>query len=90
MMNWLVKWGVKRWLTGVVNNILDEYSTSVVSARHSVAVATAKIESVLKFLKSLDEKLADNKLTDGEIDDLIDEASELATALVTNPNVVED
>ena len=81
MMNWLVKWGVKKWLVGVVDNALAKYNTNVDRARVIVAIAIAKIEAVIAFLKSLDSKLADGKLTEEEADAIISEATELAGEL---------
>lgn len=81
MMNWLVKWGVKKWLVGVVDNALAKYNTNIDRARAIVATAIAKVEAVIAFLKSLDAKLADGKLTEQEADDITDEAVKLAKEL---------
>ena len=81
MMNWLVKWGVKKWLVGVVDNALAKYNTNIDRARAIVAAAIAKIEAVIAFLKSLDGKLADGKLTEQEADEIIAEATKLAGEL---------
>lgn len=81
MMNWLVKWGVKKWLVGVVDNALAKYNVNIDRARAIVATAIAKIEAVIAFLKSLDGKLADGKLTEEEADEITDEAVKLAKEL---------
>ena len=81
MMNWLVKWGVKKWLVGVVDNALAKYNVNIDRARAIVATAIAKIEAVIAFLKSLDAKLADGKLTEQEADEIIAEATKLAGEL---------
>ena len=81
MMNWLVKWGVKKWLVGVVDNALAKYNTNVERARAIVATAITKVEAVIAFLKSLDAKLADGKLTEAEADEIIAEATKLAGEL---------
>ena len=82
MMNWLVKWGVKKWLVGVVDNALAKYNVNIDRARAIVAMAIAKVEAGIAFLKSLDKKLADGKLTEEEADAITDEAVELARELV--------
>ena len=82
MMNWLVKWGVKKWLVGVVDAALAKYNTNIDRARAIVATAIAKIEAVIAFLKSLDGKLADGKLTEQEADEIVAEATKLAKDLV--------
>lgn len=81
MMNWLVKWGVKKWLVGVVDNALAKYNVNIDRARAIVATAIVKIEAVIAFLKSLDAKLADGKLTEQEADEITDEAVKLAKEL---------
>lgn len=81
MMNWLVKWGVKKWLVGVVDNALAKYNANIDRARAIVATAIAKVEAVIAFLKSLDAKLADGKLTEEEADEIVSEAVKLAGEL---------
>ena len=81
MMNWLVKWGVKKWLVGVVDAALAKYNVNIDRARAIVATAIAKVGAVIAFLKSLDAKLADGKLTEQEADEIIAEATKLARAL---------
>ena len=81
MMNWLVKWGVKKWLVGVVDNALARYNVNIDRARAIVATAIANVEAVIAFLKSLDGKLADGKLTEAEADEIIAEATKLAGEL---------
>jgi hypothetical protein len=81
MVNWLVKWGVKKWLVGVVDNALAKYNVNIDRARAIVATAIAKIEAVIAFLKSLDGKLADGKLTEEEADEIVAEAKKLAGEL---------
>lgn len=81
MMNWLVKWGVKKWLVGVVDNALAKYNVNIDRARAIVATAIAKVEAVIAFLKSLDGKLADGKLTEEEADEIVVEAKKLAGEL---------
>ena len=81
MMNWLVKWGVKKWLVGVVDAALAKYNVNIDRARAIVATAIAKVEAVIAFLKSLDGKLADGKLTEEEADEIVAEAKKLAGEL---------
>lgn len=81
-MQWLIKWGVRKWLIGIVNTALKEYADKVAKARAFLAVAIAKVEAVTAFLKSLEAKLADGTITDGEVDEAITEAKALAAKLV--------
>jgi len=81
MMNWLVKWGVKKWLVGVVNNALAKYNVNIDRARAIVRSYASKVAALLRFLNSLDAKLADGKLTEAEADAITDEAVKLAKEL---------
>ena len=81
-MQWLIKWGVRKWLIGVVNTALNDYADKVVKARHYLAVAVAKVEAVTEFLKSLEKKLEDGAITDAEANEAIGEAKTLAAKLM--------
>ena len=80
-MNILVKWGVKKYVPKIVNDALAAYNVNIDRARAIVATAIAKVEAVIAFLKSLDAKLADGKLTEQEADEIIAEATKLAVEL---------
>ena len=82
MMNWLVKWGVKRYALSIVNTALAQYSESVNPAREVVVKYIEKVEALLKFLKSVDAKLIDSKLTNEEADEICEEAVRLGEGLV--------
>lgn len=82
MMNWLVKWGVKRYALSIVNTALAQYNESVNTAREVVVKYIAKAEALLKFLKSVDAKLIDSKLTNEEADEICEEAVRLGEQLV--------
>ena len=81
MMNWLVKWGVKKWLVGVVDNAIAKYNTNIDRARAIVKTYSGKVRALLAFLDSLDAKLADGKLTEQEADEIVAEAKKLAGEL---------
>lgn len=81
-MQWLVKWGVKKWLVGVVNTALKEYADKVDKARAVLAVAINKVEAVTTFLLALDAKLADGKITNEEASEAVTDAKQLAAKLI--------
>lgn len=81
-MQWLIKWGAKKWLIGVVNTALRDYADKIVKARLYLAVAIAKVEAVTTFLKSLEKKLEDGTVTDAEADEAVEEAKTLAAKLM--------
>lgn len=80
-MNWFVKWGVKKYVLGIVNSALKAHGNSIKRAREIVATASTKIRAVLNFLDSFNEKIADNILTDEEGDAAIKDATRLAEEL---------
>lgn len=80
-MNWFVKWGVKKYVLGIVNSALKAHGDSIKRAREIVATASTKLRAVLNFLDSFNEKLADNILTDEEGDAAIEDATRLAEEL---------
>ena len=84
MMKCLVNWGVKKYVVGIVNDVLDAKRESVAKARAVLARYLIKADALLSFLKSLDEKLADNKVTDEEADDIVDDAVSLAEVLTVS------
>lgn len=81
-MNWLVKWGVKKWAIGMANTALKDYEKSVTQARALVAKYIARVEALLAFLRSLDMKLADNQISDTEAGEIVAESKQLAKDLV--------
>ena len=82
MMNWLVEWGVKRWVLGAVNKALEAHKDSVEKSRAAVAKYSAKVNALLAFLESLDRKVQDAQITDAEADELIADAKDLGKVLV--------
>ena len=82
MMNWLVKWGVKRYVLGIVNTTLNTYTEAIERRRAIVAGYVRKVEALLTFLRSLDEKIADGNITEAEAEIITDEAAALGSALV--------
>lgn len=81
MMNWLVKWGVKKYVLEIVNKALAAYNVNIDRARAIIKTYSTKVKALLAFLDSLDAKLADGKLTEQEADAITDEAVKLAKEL---------
>lgn len=81
MFNWIVKWGVKKYVLEIVNKALAAYNVNVTRSRAIVSVYIRKIEALLAFLKSLDAKLEDNVITNDEADAITDEAATLGREL---------
>lgn len=81
MINWLVKWGVKKYVLEIVNKALAAYNVNVDRARAIVKTYSGKVKTLLAFLDSLDKKLADGKLTEDEADAIVSEATALGKSL---------
>lgn len=81
MMNWLVKWGVKKYVLEIVNRALAAYNVNIDRARAIVKTYSTKVKALLAFLDSLDAKLADGKFTETEADEIVAEATKLAGEL---------
>ena len=82
-MQWLVNWGVKKWVLSAVNKALTAYNVNIDRSRAIVAAYTGKVKALLAFLESLDAKIADAKLTEEEADELTADAKALGKALVS-------
>ena len=80
-MNWLIRWGIKKYVLGIVNTAIAKYNGNIQTARAYVARYTSKVQALLRFLNSLDAKLADGKLTEDEADALCKEATDIAKEL---------
>lgn len=87
-MNWLIhpiqtisNWGIKKYVLGIVNEAIEKYNGNIATARTYVSRYIGKIEALLAFLKGLDAKLADGKLTEQEADEIVAEAKKLAGEL---------
>lgn len=84
MVKLIMNWGIKKYVVGIVNDVLEAKRESIAKARKVVSRYIIKADALLSFLKSLDEKLADYKLDAEEADKVADEATALAAILVNN------
>lgn len=82
MMNWFVKWGVKKYVLNFVNSVLAAHADNVAKARDIVRRAILKVRSVLNWLDRLEAKLLDNKISDDEADGIIADTAKLVEELV--------
>ncbi len=81
MIKSLAKWGVKKYVLALINDILAANRENVAKARAIVGICITKAKALLKFLESLDAKLADNVLTDKESDEIVAESQGLVKEL---------
>ena len=87
-MNWLIHpiealkgWSIKKFVLAIVNTTIAKYNDSIQAARAYLSRYTAKVAALLRFLNSLDRKLADGKFTEDEADELRVEAKDIAKEL---------
>lgn len=80
-MNWLIKWGVKKWLLSAVNTALTDNKDNIDKARSVFLRLIGKAELIIAFAKSVASKLEDHKLDDCEVEAVEIDAITLANAL---------
>lgn len=74
----VARWGVKKWVLGIVNDALARYKDNVAAARSFVAARINRVETLLSWLKNLDRMLADNVISESEADEIAADAARLA------------
>lgn len=83
-MNWLIKWGIKKYALKALNGVLNDYGEHIERALVKVDRGIRIADAVLAFLKGLREKLADNRIDEGEIEAAQAEAQELVAAITAD------
>ena len=68
---------LKSFILKKLNKLLDEYKSSVTKARDNVDLWTTRAKRVTACLESLSKKLEDNKLSDDELEEAIEELTSL-------------
>lgn len=69
----MIKWAIKKYLIGKVNEILEVNSTNVTKTKNTLDTWIGRLSRILDCLKSILAKLDDNKLDSQEIDDSVAE-----------------
>lgn len=67
----MIKWAIKKYLIGKVNEILEVNSTNVTKTKNTLDTWIGRLSRILDCLKSILAKLDDNKLDSQEIDDSV-------------------
>lgn len=68
---------IRKFILKSLNKLLDEYKENVGKARGTVKLWLSRADSIASCLKSLSQKLEDNKLTDDELEQTIEEVKTL-------------
>ena len=64
----MLKWIVKKFVLGKVNDALDANQNTVATTKATVIVWVARLEKIISCLKSLLSKLDDGKIDSDELD----------------------
>ena len=68
---------LRKFILKQLNNLLETYRDDVEQTREKVKVWLGRADSVSGFLKGLDEKLADNNITDDEVKSVVEEFKQI-------------
>lgn len=68
---------LRKFILKQLNNLLETYRDDVEQTREKVKVWLGRADSVSGFLKGLDEKLADNNITDDEVKSAVEEFKQI-------------
>lgn len=73
----IVKWFAKRYVIGMLNDMLEQYKDNVSKVRDTLKTWIARFDKILFMFRSLLEKLEDNKIDDAEVDQTIVEVENI-------------
>lgn len=73
----IVKWFAKRYVIGMLNDMLEQYKDNVSKVRDTLKTWIARLDKILFTARSLLEKLEDNKIDSEEIDQTIAEVEQV-------------
>lgn len=69
----MLKWAIKKYIVGKVNDLLDQYKGDVDKVKDTLQVWIARLEKILSCFKSMLAKLDDGKIDADEIDQTVAE-----------------
>ena len=64
----MIKWLVKKYVLGMVNDVLDMYKSDVSKVTTTLATWIARLEKVLNLLKCLNTRVEDGKIDEEEVE----------------------
>ena len=73
----MIKWFAKRYVIGMLNDMLDQYKDDISKVRQTLQVWIARLEKILSCFKSMLAKLDDGKIDSDEIDQTVSEIDTL-------------
>ena len=73
----MIEWFAKRYVIGMLNDMLDQYKDDISKVRQTLQVWIARLEKILSCFKSMLAKLDDGKIDADEIDQTIAEIEQV-------------
>lgn len=73
----MIKYLIRKWIIGKLNKLLDQYKDNVLKVRNTLTSWITKLELVVSALKRVLTRVDDNKLTDDEIDETIEDIEKI-------------
>ena len=73
----MIKWFAKRYVIGMLNDLLDQYKGDVDKVKDTLQVWIARLEKILSCFKSMLAKLDDGKIDADEIDQTVAEVEQV-------------
>lgn len=85
MVKSIVKFCTKKYLRGIINDLLAKLGTKcdLMKVTHTVEVYTGKLESLISFFKDLNMKISDANITEEEMTDLEKKSETLIQEIVS-------
>ena len=69
----MIKYFAKKYVVGLVNDLLDDYKSNIEKAKLTLELWVKRIDKILNTLRSMLNKLDDNKITDEEVEEITTE-----------------
>lgn len=73
----MIKWFAKRYVIGMLNDMLDQYKDDVSKVRDTLKIWIARLDKIMFTFRSLLEKLDDGKIDADEIDQTVAEVESI-------------
>ena len=69
----MIKYFAKKYVIGLVNDLLNDYKDDIEKAKLTLELWVKRIDKILNTLRSMLNKLDDNKITDEEVEQVTNE-----------------
>ena len=69
----MIKYFAKKYVISLVNDLLNDYKDNIEKAKLTLELWVKRIDKILNTLRSMLNKLDDNKITDEEVEQVTNE-----------------